>query len=252
MIIIANWKMNLDFDKSLDLADKYLKLELPVNYKIKVLASDLVLQDLVVKFKGSQIEVFAQDCSKFPDKGSFTGEISAEQLKKLKVAGVLLGHIERRLLLHEADEDIALKVRNALNANLQVVLTIGELEASHTYKESLEIINSQLEAGLNGITEDLTSKLMIAYESASSISSLRSQSDIEDDLELIFHKLEFFRTWLDQRYPNTNIPLLYGGSLEREEAKVLKRTGLLQGLLIGRNSLQYTAFKSLLQALVLA
>lgn len=250
MIIIANWKMNLDFNKSIKLASEYLKLDPPSNIIIIVLGSDLVLQDLVVKFKGSNIKVFAQDCSRFEGEGSYTGEISAMQLKKLGVKGVFLGHIERRLLLNEDDDIIALKLRNALNTGIDVVVNIGEINDDLSYLGSLKLFDKQLNILLKDLDVDkIKNNLMVSYESKGSISSLRSESEKQDDIDLIINKGEFIRSWLDKRFNNITIPLLYGGSLDRKEIIKLKETNVYNGFLIGRNSLNIDRFKRVVNSL---
>jgi triosephosphate isomerase len=250
MIVVANWKMNLDFRQSLKLADSYLALNLPAALKIYVLASDLVLQDLVIKFKGSPISVFAQDCSRFQDQGSFTGEISAQQLKKLGVKGVLLGHLERRLHLGESNSDIALKLRSALAANLKVLLGIGDTIPGQSFKGDIEEINEQLSAILSALDPDEIKNLMIAYESVNSISSLRSQTDKEDDLDQIVMKLEFIESWFMKHF-QIKVPILYGGSLAADDLKNLVSTKIVKGFLIGRNSLEIKEFKPIIKALAL-
>lgn len=249
MIVVANWKMNLNFNKSLELASKYIELYSPSYMKIIVLASDLVLQDLAIKFKGSGISVFAQDCSRFEGEGSYTGEISALQLKKVGVKGVLIGHIERRLLLKENDEIIAQKLINALASDIDVILNIGETDPKISFLESLKLFEKQLRA-LNDIDAQLLkNRLIIAYESAGGISSLRSSSEKDDDIDMIESKGEFIRTWLDRKYPDIKIPLLYGGSLDKKELMDLKDRNVFDGFLIGRNSLNFNKFRSLVTAL---
>lgn len=250
MIVVANWKMNLDFKQSLKLADQYLALDLPASLKIIVLASDLVLQDLVIKFKGSNISVFAQDCSKFADQGSFTGEISAKQLKRSGVNGVLLGHLERRLHLGESNYTIAMKLKSALDSNLKVMLGVGDTIPGQSFKRDIEELNEQLSSMLHSFKTNELSDLMLAYESVNSISSLRSSSDKEDDLDQIIMKLEFLHSWFDKHFQITP-PILYGGSLNSDDIKDLANTGRVKGFLIGRNSLSIRDFKPIIKALAL-
>jgi len=250
MIIVANWKMNLDFKQSLKLADQYLSLDLPPSLKIIVLASDLVLQDLVIKFKGSGISVFAQDCSRFPDQGSYTGEISAKQLKKLGVNGVLLGQLERRLHLGESNSLISSKLKSALSSNLKVMLGVGDTIPGQSFKGDIEEMDEQLSAILHSFNASELDDLMLAYESVNSISSLRSDSDKEDDLDQILMKLEFLNSWFEKRF-QIKVPILYGGSLEAEDLKGLAHSGMVKGFLVGRNSLSIKDFKPIIKALAL-
>lgn len=252
MKIVANWKMNLDFRKSLELANNYLELQLPSNYELIVLASDLVLEDLKIKFKGTKIKVFAQDCSRFAEDGGFTGEISAKQLASLGLDGVFLGHIERRKLMSESDEIVSLKVENALDAGLKVILGIGEVTKNLNFSQSISEIKTQLDKCLQTISEkEAEGKLSIAYESISSISSLKSLTDKEDDLDLKIEKISFIEEYLKKKYPKLKIDIYTGGSLDNSDISKLKDRGIVQGFLIGKKSLKISEFKKNVKAIIL-
>ena len=77
--------------------------------------------------KHEHVQVAAQNSSKFST-GAFTGEIAASQLKDMNIPWVIIGHSERRTHLQEKNEDLALKVENALKSNLKVIYCFGETE----------------------------------------------------------------------------------------------------------------------------
>lgn len=252
MKIVANWKMNLDFRESIELANKYLALTIPASFELIVLASDLVLQDLILKFKGSKIKVYAQDCSRFAEDGGYTGEISAKQLKSIGVPGVFLGHIERRKLVSETNEIVAIKLENALNAGLKTILGIGEVSKNLNFSNSILEIKAQLDTCLSKISEDLAKdKLSIAYESVNTISSLKSTTDKEDDLDLTIEKISFIKDYLSNKYPNISIKLMTGGSIDNADISALRRSELIDGILIGKKSLKYKEFEKMLKFLIL-
>jgi len=252
MKIVANWKMNLDFRKSLELANNYLELQLPSNYELIVLASDLVLEDLKIKFKGTKIKVFAQDCSRFAEDGGFTGEISAKQLAKLGVDGVFLGHIERRKLMSETDEIVSLKVENALDAKLKVILGIGEVTRDLNFTDSIAQIKTQLDKCLSTISEEeADGRLSIAYESVKNISSLKSATDKEDDLDLTIDKISFIDEYLKKKYPRLKIDIYTGGSLDNSDITRFKDRNIVNGFLIGKKSLTISEFKTIVKRIIL-
>ena len=79
------------------------------------------------QFKSNNYKLTAQDLS-CNNNGSFTGEISAKQLKSIGVDSVIIGHIERRKNFNETDEIINKKIKLAIKNNLNVILCIGERE----------------------------------------------------------------------------------------------------------------------------
>src|SRR6202021_3675701 len=83
---------------------------------------------MVDSTRGSRVAVYAQNMHQ-AESGAFTGEVSAPMLTELDVAGVVLGHSERRQLFGETDKALAQKVPAALEAGLEVILCVGETEA---------------------------------------------------------------------------------------------------------------------------
>jgi triosephosphate isomerase len=158
--------------------------------------------------------------------------------------------MERRLHLGESNHDIALKLKSALASNLKVMLGVGDTIPGQSFKGDIEEMNEQLSSLLHCCDASELDNLMLAYESVNSISSLRSSTDKEDDLDQIIMKLEFLDNWF-QKHFNIKVPILYGGSLDAEDLKKLANTGMVKGYLIGRNSLSIKAFKPIIKALSL-
>ena len=80
---------------------------------------------IVKQILNENILLAAQNCSVNPQ-GAFTGEVTADQLADLGINWVILGHSERRSLYNESSEEVAKKVKIALEKGLNVILCIGE------------------------------------------------------------------------------------------------------------------------------
>src|SRR4051812_16933041 len=108
--IAGNWKMN----KTIAEAEQYIGALLPKvaavqGVDIGICPSYLALQPLVDSSRGSQVGIYAQNMHE-SDAGAYTGEISAPMLNEIEVAGVILGHSERRELFGETDGALQRKV----------------------------------------------------------------------------------------------------------------------------------------------
>lgn len=249
-LIIANWKANpATLREAVDLARKtelaasgHRNVEVIVAPPFPFLAA--VASGLKRAKLGSQ-NVFWEDA------GPFTGEVSWQQLKSLKVGYVIVGHSERRIFLGETDEMVAKKVRALLAHGLKAVLCVGETErASH---EMSETIARQLEAALKGVKKSLTKNLIIAYEPVWAISTAPGsrpdtpllRQGYAGRAENAFQSNIYIRKILSRMFGRTageNIKIIYGGSVNADNVAGFLTGGRMQGALVGGASLRPEEF----------
>jgi len=164
----------------------------------------------------------------YEEKGAYTGEISVKMLKDLGVKYVIIGHSERREM-GETDEIINKKIKAGLEAGLKVVFCVGEKKRDGE-NEYLNFVKNQINKGLKNIPKKFFKNLIIAYEPVWAISSQkRARADNpESALKMaVFIK----RTLLSP------IPILYGGSVNPENAGGFLFKSGMNGLLVGGQSL---------------
>lgn len=166
-------------------------------------------------------KVGAQNVSSF-ESGSFTGEVSAKQLKSLKVSYCLVGHSERRYKFCEQETDIKEKIKELEKQNIIPVLCVGELQQ----EEKEEILKKQL-----SVIDQNPKELIIAYEPVYSIGT-----GVVLENEKIEETIDFIKEYVSKRYQK-NFPVLYGGSVDENNIKQLKRIKNADGFLIGKASL---------------
>ena len=168
----------------------------------------------------------------FQPDGAFTGEISIRMLQDLGIDIVLLGHAERRNVFHEKDVDLNKKVRTVLDAGLRILFGIGETADERGYGVSNETILRQLKIGLHGVESGQLERVNIAYEPVWSIGAggtPATPADVEPIAETV-------RSALGDLFgeAGTNVPVLYGGSVDPKNAGTFTGLPNVDGLLVGR------------------
>lgn len=245
--IIANWKMNVGVRESVALARGTL-----LTLRGRKLVPELVvcppfvaLSEVRKVTARSHAALGAQNMS-WEAQGAFTGEISPRMLEELGVSHVILGHSERRLLLLETDEMINKKVQKAMDHDLVVILCVGESKQQRDAGDHREVVKHQLLQALEGIRLKHADKLLVAYEPVWAIGTGQS-AEVPDILEM--HT--FIKSVLTERFrevAGTALKVLYGGSVDAENAYSLLRETVVDGVLVGGASVKLNQFNEIIQA----
>ena len=197
-----------------------------------------------LKKLSKKIILGAQDAF-WGDVGAFTGEISGEMLYNIGVRYIILGHSERRAL-GESNNDINKKIKSSLAAGLRPILCIGESarDERHSY---FNLIKTQLEECLTGISKNSISKIIIAYEPIWAISSTPNRKDAApaDSLEMAI----FIRKILSDKFGKDAllVRIIYGGSVNEKDAFEFLQNGGMDGLLVGHASLDAKKFMEIVK-----
>ncbi len=238
-LIIGNWKMNLGVgDASLylhKLADM-----IPAQRTVDVVLAPtiLTLQSLSLQVNRRQFKLAAQNCY-WRDQGAYTGEVSAAQLKGI-ADYVLIGHSERRYQFNETDKDIRAKVQAAMRNHLLPVLCVGETALERSANETIDVLHDQLVGGLANITSDELADLTIAYEPVWAIGT--GENAMPKDVKFA---VSVIRKQISQLFGSKfakEVRVLYGGSVNIDNAKSYLEIQGVDGLLIGGASLDAHQF----------
>jgi triosephosphate isomerase len=187
------------------------------------------------------------------EEGAFTGQISILSLIEAGCLFVILGHSEPRRIFGETDELINLKVLKAVEKGIRPVLCIGESAKEREEGRTTEIIQTQLERGLRGLTAEQMSHVIIAYEPVWAINNefLNPDTIIKPATpDQASEAHEFTRDWVRTTFGNDlaeNIPIIYGGSMNPSNAKRLLELEDIDGGLIGGASLSVKTFLPIIQ-----
>ena len=176
-------------------------------------------------------------------KGAFTGESSAPMARDAGARLALVGHSERRHVFGETDDATAAKVAIALQHELIPMLCVGEKIEEREKGRTEEVVLRQLRAGLSNVSKDI-SRVLIAYEPVWAIGTGRTATpkDASDVHAVIRDEL----VKLSQSAESAKgMPILYGGSVNRDNAKSLLQASGVDGLLVGGASLDAAGWSAI-------
>ena len=240
-IIAANWKMNLLKGEANSLFNDLKNALSPGNdINIIIFPPSIYLSEILAANE-SKFDIGAQNFY-FEEKGAFTGEISAQQVKDLGCSYVLVGHSERREVFGETDDLLLKKINAAIQAGLEVIYCIGESLGEREKGEYKGKIKSQIEL-LSSFSESELSKIAIAYEPIWAIGTGLTATPIQAE-----EMHAFIREVLLSLFPGHSaekMSILYGGSCNENNAVELFKCSNIDGGLIGGASLKAESFSKI-------
>ena len=216
-IIAGNWKMNMLPNEAMEFITK-------LSERIRDTQNEVILcvpyTDLfysLLTAQGTNIKIGAQNMH-WEEKGAYTGEIAPKMLKSINVEYVIIGHSERRQYFAETDETVNKKIKSAMQNNLKPIVCVGENLEQKENNKTNEIITTQTQKALEGLTNSQVESTIIAYEPIWAIGTGKTASKVK---------------------------ILYGGSVKPENAKELFDTSDIDGALVGGASLNVHEFEKI-------
>lgn len=231
VLVAGNWKANGSLQTTSALVSQVLnKVQVDTEEVEVVVAPALPHIDSVLTTLRKSFQVAAQTCSQYHS-GAYTGEVPAEMLSEMGVKWVILGHSERRQLVGETDEIVAVKLERALGSGLQVILCIGETSQDPDTAKS--ILLSQLSSLLLSVSD--WSKVVIAYEPVWAIGT--GQAATPDHITTMHQAIRGY-VWEQAQGRNVKeLRVVYGGSVSDKNCAELLRLKEVDGVLVGGASL---------------
>ena len=239
-IIAGNWKMNGKLENLLEI--KKISNEF-ARSKIEIIICPPFTLLSAASELAKNVYIGAQNLHP-ENEGAFTGEISANMLVDLGITHSIIGHSERRNKHNETNEIVARKVKISLEKKLQTIICIGETELQRKENSTLEILEQQL---LESIANNTNSeKLIVAYEPIWAIGT-----GLIPEVSEISKIHDFIRVRLVELYGSnaSNIPLLYGGSVNGSNAPEIFKVNNVNGALVGGASLSFEKFAPIIRAI---
>lgn len=236
-VFAANWKMNHGPREARAFMAAFLAAYSPRGDRTVVVFPPALSLVATRDALGARMDIRLGVQNIHPEpKGAFTGENSAPMAKDAGAAFVLVGHSERRHVFGETDEETARKCAMALAHGLAPVLCVGEKIDQRERGETDTVVLRQLRAGLKGMDETQLDSILIAYEPVWAIGTGKTATPADASAVHVVIRRELQRL---RRSPSStgDIPILYGGSVTRDNAKSLLSASEVGGLLVGGASL---------------
>ncbi|HET8910089.1 MAG TPA: triose-phosphate isomerase [Ktedonobacteraceae bacterium] len=254
-IVAGNWKMNFGPRQAATFATEIVPLlgALTEHYTqvLAVLCPPAISLPAVRQVLDAnpfpRIELGAQNLY-YQEKGAYTGELAPSMVAELCTT-VIIGHSERRMYFHETDELVNQKVLAALKHGLRPIVCVGENEQQYDAGQTSEIVRSQVNKGLANLPQESLQQVVIAYEPIWAIGTGKAAT-MEQAGKVIQEIRETFAT-LHSNEAALALPILYGGSVTRENISEFMQHPEIDGALVGGASLK-TDFVELLRQTIQA
>jgi len=242
-LVAGNWKMHGTAASAAQLASQLARqwadadaaevIVFPPAVHIATVASVLV---------DSSVAIGAQNLSQF-ESGAFTGEISAAMLVDLGCKYVLVGHSERRTVFGESSHCVAEKFVAAQAAGLIPILCVGETLQQRQQGQTMTVVADQIAAVVKQAGLDRVCDGVIAYEPVWAIGTGETASPQQAQ-----QVHQGIRAQLGDAGIDTS--LLYGGSVNGDNARQLFGQPDINGGLVGGASLEADSFLNIAQQLI--
>lgn len=245
MLIVGNWKAYVESGKTAQALVASAKKLTGLGHDI-VLAPSAPYLGLLAVGNKAKVAYSAQDISDSTG-GAHTGETTGAQLRDLGVSYTILGHSERRAC-GETDEVVLSKTKHALAQGLTPIICIGEKERDAD-AHYLAYLRGQIAHIFAPLSQQERMQLVLAYEPIWAIGKTEDEAITPQDLrEMILYIRKALGEYLPGRAPES-VKILYGGSVEEGNAKMLADATGIDGFLVGHASADAKAFTGIVKAI---
>lgn len=257
-IVIGNWKMNKNRKEMIDylitlnhmvkknpLLTDELEFAIAPGYLGLVATKAYILRKSTIFSKNAlkKLIIVAQDVNSEMS-GSYTGSVSYAQIKDEGIDYSIVGHYETYRDHHLTDEDINKKVLALTNNGMHAILCIGDTKEAKEENKSIDYIINKLEIFLRGVLIDNLDHVIIAYEPIYAINTDEPVSI--KDVEVVAKAIRKKITSLYSEDAANVIRIIYGGSINSANYNDYAVSDEIDGMLIGKNSLDVTTFYDIL------
>ncbi len=238
-IIAGNWKMNMLPNEAINYIDQLAPLVKDTENEVIICVPYTDLFYALLTAQETNIKIGAQNMH-FEETGAYTGEVSGKMLKSIGVEYVIIGHSERRQYFNETDESVNKKIKAAFVNELKPIVCVGETLEQREAGKTEEIITTQTEKALEGLTNEQVKNTIVAYEPIWAIGTGKTATaeDANNSIKAIRDKI----CQIYGQNVGNGVIIQYGGSVKSTNAKELFEMSDIDGGLVGGASLKPDEF----------
>ena len=244
-LIAGNWKMNKTIPEGLALVRelKGLVSSIPGDrVEIAVAPPFVSLHAVAKELEGSSLKLAAQNCH-WEASGAYTGEVSAQMLKDVGCAYVIVDHSERRQYFGETDETVNKRTRAVVGAGMTPIICVGETPAEREANRTLEVVERQVAGALKGFQAAEVAGFVLAYEPVWAIGTGRTATSAQ--AQEVHRAIREQLGRLYDRGTAERVLIQYGGSVKPDNAAELLGQPDVDGALVGGASLKAGDFAAI-------
>jgi len=240
-LMAGNWKMFKTPAETKEFFVKFLPLVEKSNHADIAICPPFVnIAAAVDAAAGSRVGVGAQNCYWQNKEGAFTGEVTPAMLKAAGCTYVIIGHSERRQYFGETDETVLKRTKAALEAGVKPIVCVGEVLAEREAGKTNEVLATQFNGGIAGLSAQEFAQIVIAYEPVWAIGTGKvATPEIAEDAHKVLRGLveaKFGKAAAD------SVRILYGGSVKPDNVTGLMAQPDIDGALVGGAALKAEDF----------
>ena len=238
MLFVANWKMYKSYTDAVTFIqthhDDLDALAHTPGRTIIICPSHEAVAPIATQCKDTSVNIGAQDCSAHK-LGAYTGQIAAASLSQIGCTYCIVGHSERRAV-GESSALVAEKTVRLIEQNICPIVCIGETALQYQKKQTKNILTEQLTPIAQHIihAQYPNTKLVIAYEPVWAIGT-----NVVPTRDYLLEIYDWLANWCATQLPQAHITLLYGGSVQEQNAQQLAQLASVGGFLIGGASTDF-------------
>lgn len=246
--ILANFKMNKTNAQIAEYFDGLLPQLKDIKAQVVCCVPATGIQTASDKVKDTEVWIAGQNINQ-NEKGAYTGEVSADMVVGAGAKAVVVGHSERRAMFGETDETVNQKILRALKSGLVSILCVGESLVERKSNKTRDVLKTQIMGALTGVYSNELKNIIIAYEPIWSISTsgtgkVPPEAEIKEAMIII---REIIASIYDAETAE-NMIILYGGSVDEENSKIIAKIPGVDGAFVGGASLDPTRFAKIVTA----
>ncbi|WP_445158709.1 triose-phosphate isomerase [Halomonas sp. E14] len=243
-LIAGNWKMNGSASLVEDFGRSFAETALPQALDVVILPPFPYLDAARRAFADTPLRLGAQTLNPLHS-GARTGEVSGRMLKEFGVEYALVGHSERRQLYREDDAAVHDRLLAALSADITPILCVGETLEERDAGKTKEVVLRQVGYVMARLEPEQRPRVVIAYEPVWAIGTGRTATP--EQAQQVMAWIREYQASFDRELA-ADMRLLYGGSMNANNAAELLAQPDIDGGLVGGASLKVGDFLAICQS----